>query len=751
MQVIGKDRPIHDSLGKVTGATTYAGDMVLPRMAYVALVHSTIAHGYVRKIDTSLAEAVEGVYGVFHCFNTSERKFNRYRAQFSQELPEEERAFNNYVRFYGERVAAIAAKNMETARKAAKLISVEYEQLPAALTIDDALSGKNCVKDQNAVWDHFSSEVGTPTIEKDLIEVETHTELSRLHHAAMEPHVCVADYTPAEQMLTLYSPNQAVFGIRTTVANYLQMPYHRVRVVKTTMGGSFGGKQEWHTEPVAALLAVMLKRPVKLVLDRAEAMTCTVVRTPMRADLKTRFTKDGILRSLDVDLISDAGAYIGNSGDYVRALYGKFFRCYRIPYVHYNARVISSNTPVSGAYRGWSAPEAVTMLEHNINTAAVTLGIDPVELRLKNVHLPGETDAKTGFDLENIRIKEALELGREKFDWEKLKEEDRAFNASSKRYRRGIGVGCGGHVNSYFPRYPDFATVGLRVNDDGTIQSLLTLHDHGCGTVTMIKMILAETLGLPEEDILVREGDTTYTPYDYGCFSSRTTFILGRAVQEAGEKLKDNAIEAACELYGFAKENLYFDGAVLHSHTDPALAIDYKSLSQQTILQLRRDLRAEVSYHNTTSPAVTAAHFAHVEVDTYTGFTKILSYLAVQDVGQPINPALCIAQTQGAVQMGIGAALREKMIVQSDGHCTDSLAKYHLFLATDLPDIQVELLTDGASSEGPFGAKSIGEICYVPVAAAVCGAVNNALGSTIGSLPLDPDLILKHLSEVKSK
>lgn len=750
MRVVGRDRPLHDAPGKVTGQTVYAGDMTFPRMAHVCLVHSTLAHGRILSIDTAAAEAIEGVYGVFHCFNTTKKKYNRYRSQFSQGLPDEERAFNQHIRFYGERVAAVAAKDLETAHRAAHLIKVSYEPLPYAISIEEALTGKNLLPGEEAIKDTFKAENGSFVESKEtLISIETQTELPRLHHVAMEPHVCVADYDSAQDYLTVYSPNQTVFGIRTMMSEYLEMPTHRIRVIKTTMGGSFGCKQEWFTEPVAALLAKLLRRPVKLVYTRAEAMTCSVVRAAMRASLRSQFTADGQMCSLDVDLLADSGAYIGNSRDYVRALYGKFFRCYRMPHITYRARIVSANTPVSGAYRGWSAPEEATMLEHNLNVAAHRLKIDPIDLRLKNILLPGDCDAKTGFAVEKIRIREALERGREIFCWEDKKREDAAFNAASPRYRRGVGVGCGGHVSSYFPRYNDFGTASLRLNEDGTLQALVTLHDHGCGTVTMIRMLLAETMEMDEQDIFVPEGDTAWTPYDYGCFSSRTTFMLGRTVCDAAQELKEKMLSSTSEIYGVAREQLYCEESCVRNREDAQFSLSYRKLAQQTMLRLRQPLSAEVSFHNTTSPAVTAAHFAHVEVDMFTGFTKILDYLAVQDVGRAINPISCITQTQSAVQMGCGAALREKLTIQPNGHCTDSLSKYHVFLATDLPNIQVELLTDGESSEGPYGAKSIGEISYVPAAAAVCGAVNCALGSELGTLPLDPDRILKYLSEVK--
>lgn len=244
------------------------------------------------------------------------------------------------------------------------------------------------------------------------ITVETEVEFPRLHHATMETHACIADYDPYQDRLTIYSPNQSVFGIRTMLADYLEMPYHHIRVVKAPMGGSFGGKQEWFTEPVAALIARELKRPVKLCFSRSEAMVSSYVRAPMKSRMTTCFDCDGTLRSLDLDVIADAGAYIGNTKDYMRTLYGKLFRCYRVPCAHYRARIISSNTPVSGAYRSWSAAEEAMMMEHNLNVAALRLGMDPIELRLK-MHCTLEMwMRKVGFRLKrSVSEKQYCEVG----------------------------------------------------------------------------------------------------------------------------------------------------------------------------------------------------------------------------------------------------------------------------------------------------------------------------------------------------
>lgn len=746
MKLVGTEQPIHDARGKATGRLRYAGDLALQGMAHIAMVFSTIPHGYVTSIDISKAMEVEGVYGVFHAFNTPDYRFNHYRTQFraAQDLPEEESVFQRYVRFVGDRVAAVAAKDALTARKAAALVKVEYEPLPYAVTFEEALTGKHCLEGMSPVEDECSLEVGKPLPdEADGVVITVHNELSRLHHAAMETHVCIADYDPDDDELTIQSPNQAVFGIRTVIADMLRMPYNRVRVIKSTMGGSFGGKQEWMLEPVCAVVAKQLKRPVKLVYDRAETMRSTYCRAAMRGDLRGVFRKDGTLLRLDLDVLLDAGAYMGNSKDYVRAPFGKFFRCYRVPHATLHSRVVSTNTTPSGAFRSWGVAEYYVFMEHLLDKAAEQLGIDPVELRIKNVLLPGEMDIKMGLPVEEARTRECLLRGAERFHWQQKLEEDKRFNAANERYKRGTAVACAGHTNTYYTRFNDFAGVEARMCDDGTVQANVSIHDHGCGTVQAFKMILSEELELPTELIRMKEADTANSPYDYGCFSSRSTFVVGRAVQECGKNLRREICAAAAQMLHVPADELYLlEGSVRWKGNDN-VSLRYQEVSQWSILNLRRELFADARYHNMTNPTVTGTHFARVQVDAWTGITRVLEYLALHDVGQAINPAMCVAQIQGAVQMGCGAALTEQLTFSADGRSVNSLSKYHLINAPDLPDIKVELIQDGHSQEGPFGAKSIGEVAMAPVAAVIAGAVNRALDADLQVIPMDPDRVLE--------
>ena len=747
MNIVGSSRPVHDAVGKATGKIQYAGDVRLPGMAHLALVYSSVPHGRVKSVDASAALAMEGVYGVYHCFNTTENTFCRYHTQYGQETPDQERVFNHHVRFIGDRVAAVAAVDRETARRAAALVRVEYEELPYSISIEETLSGKiNDIHEDGAVYGDYIFEHGNkPEPTADSVEVTTEDELSRLSHIAMEPHACVAEYG-VDGVLTVYSPNQAVFGIRTVLAELFGLPYNKVRVVKATMGGSFGAKQEWMLEPVAAAVALQLGRPVSLVFTRGEAMVSTICRAAMRATAKSRFTKDGVLQSMELDVTNEAGAYLGNSSDYIRVMAGKAFRCYRQPYLHYTGRAVCTNTPVSGAYRGWGAPETACIIEHNFNQAARRLGIDPIELRLRNVALAGDMDEKMNLTFGELHTKECLELGREKFQWEKKKVEDAAFNRENPRFKRGVGVGCGGHGNTYTPRFNDFGAAELRMTEDGTVLGNITLHDHGCGTITAFQMIVAEELGVAVEQVELCEGDSSRTPFDYGCFSSRTTYVVGRAAQECARKLRELLLDCVATVHKAPRAELYTEDAVIKCRSMPELAVPYALAARESYVHLQKEAFASYQYSNVTNPGVTGSHFAHVEVDTYTGMVRVLDYLAVHDIGKAINRGMCVAQIQGAVLMGCGGALTEDLHVAENGRCASSLMHYHLVNAPSAPEVQVELVEEG-NTEGPFGAKSIGEVCHVPVAAAVCGAVNEALGSDIRHMPMNPDYIMAYLSK----
>lgn len=746
---VGKSYPIHDAWNKAAGRAEYAGDMQLKGMLHMAVLFSPIPHGYVRRLDASKALSLPGVVEVMDYNNTTNKEYSRYHSQYRQDLIHTERIFNQHVRFVGDRIAAVVATSEEIARQAVKLIQVEYEELPFALTAQETLTGRiDCIDERGAVFGPFESEAGTaPEHTEDLVEVDTTADLARINHIAMETHVCVANYDRGQGELTVYSPNQTVYGIRSVLADLFEMDYNKVRVVKTTMGGSFGGKQEWVLEPLAAAAALRLGRPVKLVYNREESMRSTYCRAPMHFENKFWFTRDGKLQDVHTDLLLDAGAYLGNSINYARTLGSKYFRTYRYPHMSYRATVALTNTIVSGAFRGWSSPEFNINFEHGMNMAARKLGIDPLELRMRNAVRPGDVDLCSGVNLGDIQSLQVLQTGREKFFWDARKKEVAEFNAANKRYKRGLGVGFGGHVNGFFPAKPDYTRVEMCVTESGTVRCGVTLHDHGCGTVTAFKMIAAEELGIGVDQVRIQEGDTAVTPQDFvGCFSSRTTYVMGRATQECARLLKEKIKEHFAAERHCDPADVRLAGMTVYSCKEPDVVYSWSDLVYASQQRYQHEIFASYEYVSTDNPGVCGGHFAYVEVDTYTGMVRILDYLAVQDIGQAINREICIAQTQGAAVMGSGAALTEHIHYRPNGVPFASLKDYHLLNAFEAPHVRVELIENG-NTEGPYGAKTIGEVCHVPATAAVVGAVNDALQSDMNNIPLTPDKITAYLNQ----
>lgn len=752
MKIVGHSVPIHDAPGKVTGTTLYAGDMSLKGMLHACLITSSIPHGRVVQLDTSAALAMPGVVAVIDCFSLDSKKYSRFRTIRGQETPEQEQVFNRHVRFVGDKIGCVIAEDPDIARKAAAAVVVEYEHYPHALTIAETLAGAiDNVHAEGAVYGDLEIEVGSSEdIAPDSIATDTNTQIARINHVAMEPHVALANYDDAQGELTIWSPNQSVHGLRTVIGDIFSLPYHKVRVVKTTMGGSFGSKQEWIMEPVAAAAALHMKRPVRLVATREQCFISTIARAPMQFRMRSQIQPDGSIQSMECDVSMDAGGYLGNTQGYCFAMSNKFFRCYQYPHMKYRARAVITNTPVSGAFRGWTSPELNIAFEHNLNAAAHRLGLDPYQLRLHNAARPGDVDPRIQVPMGDVRLREALELGAQKFNWFAKRQEAEAFNLTSRRYRHGVGVACGGHLSGYYPKINDFAEVGMRMTEDGCVIVHASLHDHGCGTVTAFQMIVAEALGIGIERISVREADTAHTPFDYGCFSSRTTYVLGRATQDCALKLVERVLAVAAQVHELPAEDLYIADGFVRSKTDSAVNYSYADVSLASMSKLKREISEKVQYINESNPGVTGAHFAHVEVDCYTGMTRLLDYTAIHDIGQAINREICIAQIQGAVMMGAGAAISEDAGVDAKGVPVQSLKDYHLINLYEMPKITVDFI-EAAGSAGPFGAKSIGEVSLVPVTAAVAGAMNHALESELSDLPITPDKIVALMRERKEQ
>jgi CO/xanthine dehydrogenase Mo-binding subunit len=750
LRVVGKDHPIADAALKVTGGLRYGVDMQLPGMLHAKLLLSPVAHARITRIDVRRAQALPGVVAVFSYLDAPADTYSRYRIIPGQDsCPEDECLFTRTPRFVGDRVAAVVAERADIAAEAVRLIELEYDELPPLLTPRAALAeGAPAIHPGGNLLYEYDHATGQADGAREDVSVTLTATTPRVHHAAMEPHLCLA-HQDENGKLTIWSPTQSVYGARTVVADLFGLTYSRVRVIKVPMGGSFGGKQEFILEPVTAFLALRTGRPVKLVLDREECIVATMVRPATESRITLSATRDGALVGVDVDTLLDAGAYATSSIGYAEMMAHKFTRLYRTPHYHHHGRVVYTTTPVGGGARAWGAPEILTPAEIAMDQLADALGADPVELRLKNLVQPFDVDPFIQMSLGDARVRECLQRGAEAFDWRRR---HRTPNDDG-RYRVGVGVACGAHKNGILvPDFPDFSTMTLKMNEDGGVVLVASLHEVGCGSLTAMKIIVAEELGIDQAQVTVTEADTDVTPYDFGCYGSRVTYVCGAAALAVAKQLRERLVQAGARLLDAPEEQLEARDGMVAPRAGSAAARDglqpvpYHVLVVAAKYSLRDDMSVHFTHQATSNPGAYSVQFAEVCVDCATGLVRVTDFLAVADVGQAINRLSVQGQYQGAVQMGIGYALCEEVRLDEAGRpAPGGFKNYHVVNAPDMPAVRV-LLVEHEGDDGPYGAKSVGEIATVPTAAAVVNAVNHALGTALADLPLTPEKITAALS-----
>lgn len=730
LKYVGARIPLHDAAAKVTGRISYTGDMDFAGMLHVKILFSPYPHAKITRLDTDGAFSVPGVVAVFSHLNSPATTFNSQVWFAGQQAIEDEVLFSETMRYVGDRVAAVVAETEAAAELGVQRLKVEYEQLPVVIAAKDAAPFAEKELSVGSVADGFAAA---------RIVVEDVVETPKVHHAAMEPHVCIA-VPDCNGKITVYAPCQILVSVRLIVARVLGLPLNKVRVIKTPLGGSFGGKQEVILEPLCAYMAQATGRPVRVAFDRTASIISTRTRTKTIGRVRTGVDEDGRIVAREVDLLVDTGAYTSNGVVLSIAMGKKLFRLYRIPHQLYRASIVHTNTPVGGACRGYGSPQIHAITEINLDNVARRLNMDPAELRLRNLVRPGDADPSGGPPLGNARVVECVTAGMDAFRWA----ERRTRPADTGRFRRGVGMACGTHGNGYFGApYPDFTAMTLRMLEDGSLVLTAGLHELGCGTVTIMKQIIAEVMEIDPERIEAPEGDTETSPFDSGCQASRTTFVCGACALRAAERLRDFLrTEAASVLSCPPEQVMMADGAIWDAET-PEKRHTYGDIA--TLVQWRneRELLVTETYTSQANPGSYGANFAAVEVDTFTGMVRVTDFVAAYDIGRAINPALAEGQVFGGVQMGIGMALCEEITFDAatGRPKQDGFSRYHLINAPDMPPVRVVLI-EKCEEYGPFGAKSIGEMATVPTAAAVVNAVNHALGTNLTTLPMTPERVL---------
>lgn len=749
--VVGKELSNDQAYGKVTGRLHYCGDETTQGMLYMRLKAGTVSHGMIRSIDISKAVQLPGVRAVYTCENTPDRLYDRGRVGPWETVPNQERLFDRHIRYVGERVAAVVAVSEEIAEQACRLIEVEYDPLPFVVSVDEAeREDAPKIHPDGNVYECAPFDYGDYASVTDVLCHSSCSHIGRMTHLAMETQSCRAKYNASEKTLTVWTGCQSVFGVRSTVAELLQMPYSKVRVVKMPMGGSFGVRQETLLEPLTSYAAWDLQGEVRLVYTREEQIVNTMMKHSVDAQVKSKVTADGVIQGVSLSCRLDAGAYLTVSRDYVSTIGEKINKVYRIPNIHFDGRAVCTNTPINGSFRSWGSCELTLCLENHWNMVAGELGIDPIEFRLKNIHQPYDEEVVHQVSIGNTHFEECLVRGREAFRWDERKEECCRQNEQQRRYRYGVGVALASHTSSFYPYRVDVASTNARLQEDGSLIVHVAVHDHGCGTVMALKKIASEVTEIPLENILLQEADTQSCRYDHGCYASRTVYSLGQSVKTCCEKLMDQARKKAAAALRCNENVLHYEAGVFFKETEKTVRISLQEICEYSIRVTGEDLFCSVTTNAAANPGVPAAHFTNVRVDTYTGFTKVLDCLSVHDVGKAINPDMCRGQVGSGIQQGIGMALCEEIKIdpKTGRALITNFKNYEVANAVDMPDYQTILIED-PEPNAPFGAKSIGEVVLAPVAPAVVAAVNHALGTQLRHLPLTPAVILEALEAQK--
>ena len=744
---VGKPLQRIDGIEKVTGSAKYAADIKLDNMLHAKLLRSPHAHARVKHIDTSAAEKLPGVRAVATILEVP--KVIEY--WFSLRTEEKKKQMflrDNVVRFIGDPVSALAADDQATAARALSLIKVDYEPLPALYDPLKAMAEKDIkIHERGNVAFQFEKVYGDirDGFKKADITIENTYRTSKQKHAALEPFgTCLAHYQ-SNGKLTVYSSTQLPHWSRHYLAGALGLPLNKVRVIKPHTGGAFGGRCGLihGLEVMCSWLSRETGQAVRMSFSREEDFIATETRHPMTIRMKTGATKDGILMANDVEIVSDVGGYgthyIGVLADCLSTGVG----LYKIPNYSFTAKAVFTNKSLCGAFRGYGNPQMNFAQESQMDIIAARLGMDPLELRLKNCRQLGEIDPVLKEEIRSNGLKECLQKGAASSGWEQ-KRRQKPIKGPKKR---GIGLSVMMHGTGAGKALPDPASATVMINADGSVNLLTAAADEGQGNRTVLAQIAAESLGIGFEKISVSETDTEITPLDCGTHGSRQAYGGGLAVQAAANEARQKLLAFAAKELGVMGDHLQIkDGAVFET-TDPDNRILISDLMRKTQIEDMSVCEQVIGSATGVAPAMPGyygAIFAEVEVDTETGEVNVLKLTSAFDVGRAINPDLVKGQITGGGVMGMGFALTEDLLVEGGRIVNSSFGDYRLLRACDVPEI-VPIIVESKEPTGPFGAKGIGEGCMVNVASAISNAICHATGVRLTHLRMTPEAILQGL------
>ena len=768
-------RQVNHSVRKVDarqlalGRDSYVGDFVPNDALVIKMLWSPHPHARIKSIDVSAAEKMPGVKCVLWHGNVPRNIHCTAGQGYPEPSPYDTFIFDSKVRFVGDRVAAVAAETEEQALDALAAIRVEYEILKPVLSIDEAMA-----PDAPVIHDEPEAHVPIPIpyepehnlvakvgceagdFEKGMAEADftfdDTYETPYAQHTPIEPYSTYA-YLDGAGRVIITTATQVPFHCRRIVARALGIPVQRIRVIKPRIGGGFGSKQEMLLEDVVALFALRTGRPCFWRFTREENFRTGRTRHPMRVRIRTGVKKDGTITAIGMDCWNNTGAYGGHGLTVVSCAGSKVLPLYHCENIHFDGKVLYTNLPVGGAYRGFGATQAFFAMESTIDKMAEKIGMDPLEFRKLNHIRSGEGhpvfaalgEGKEGVPMTvgSCGLDDCLEKGAAAIGWDRR---DPDWRSKTGRYRRGIGM-CALMQGSSIPHI-DMGGASIKINDDGSFNLLVGATDLGTGSDTVLAQIAAEELGTFTDKIVVYSSDTDMTPFDVGAYASSTTYLSGEAARKAAADAKRQILHTAGEMLGLPPESLHCkDGEVLNG--DGSRKVTFSDVANYSLYQQNQyQIIGTASHVTEKSPPPFAAHFAEIEVDTWTGFIKVLHYVSTIDCGTPVNPILCEGQTEGGTLNGISYALTEQYLFKNGRMTNASFADYHIFSMRDRPRMTT-IICPTYEDTGPFGAKSVSEICINGPAPAIANALYNATGARLNEFPFTPERVLRAIQAVQ--
>lgn len=753
---VGKSVRRVDAFDKATGRAKYCDDLC-DRSALVARVlHSTIANGVVKSIDTSAAEQIEGVVKIVTCFDVPQIKFPTAGHPWSTDPHHQDVAdrllLTSRVRFYGDDVAAVVAENEVAAAQALRALRVEYEEYPFVLDVQEAMK-----PDAPQLHEEFPNNILAHTTirngnyeeasrEPGLIKVEGWYDTPTVQHCHIENHMCFASMEAGR--IVIYSSTQIPHIVRRVVGQALGIPWGKVRVVKPYIGGGFGNKQDVLYEPLNAFLSLQVGgRPVKLELTREETFADTRVRHAIRFHMQGAVRPDGTLVARRVEAFSNQGGYashghaiVANASNMIKQLYRDEKALESESYTVY------TSTVAGGAMRGYGIPQGDFAAECLMDDLAAAIHMDPLAFRLKNCMEEGYKDPHNGITFYSYGLKKCIEAGKEAVHWD---EKRAAYACQTGNRRRGIGMAIFCYKTGVYPISLETATCRMVLNQDGSIQLMMGATEIGQGADTVFTQMAAEVLGVTEDKVyIVSTQDTDVTPFDTGAYASRQSYVSGKAVKKTAEMMKEKILEYAAWKLKMDQQTLDIRNNMIVTAEGEEL-LTMEALATEALYSLERSVHitAEATSHCKENTFASGACFAEVEVDMPLGKVNVLKIINVHDSGILMNPKLAEAQVHGGMSMGLGYGLSEELMYDAKGKpLNNNLLDYKLPTAMDTPELNVEFI-ELQDPTGPFGNKALGEPPAIPVAPAIRNAVLQATGIGFNQLPMEPQRLVAAFKE----